>query len=220
MALPATTTLSAAVGVNDTTVLLASITDITAGTFLKIDQEMMKVLATVSAATVPVPVLRGQEGSAQVAHDITVQVQAGASPTNLILGDWAQAAPGAPQPISFPSARTRRIKNYATAGAITLPNPGEDMVAIIDGTSVLAMTLANPSKLNDGDMLYIIANGKAAHTVTYTAGVGNGGATMDVGTYNGTEATGCALVAANGFWVLWANGIGSSGTQVAGVVWA
>jgi len=82
------------------------------------------------------------------------------------------------------------------------------------------MTLANPSVLNDGDLLIIISNGKGAHTVTYTAGVGNGGATMDVGTYNTTEATGCILIAANGFWVLIGNGIGSSGTQVAGVVWA
>jgi hypothetical protein len=82
------------------------------------------------------------------------------------------------------------------------------------------MTLANPTKDMDGSMLYIVANGKAAHTVTYSAGVGNGGGTMDVGTYNATEATGCALMAVNGFWVLWANGIGSSGTQVAGVVWA
>ena len=31
---------------------------------------------------------------------------------------------------------------------------------------------------------------------------------------------GCELVAVNGFWVLIANGIGSAGTQVAGVVWA
>jgi hypothetical protein len=51
-------------------------------------------------------------------------------------------------------------------------------------------------------MLYIVANGKAAHTMTYTAGVGNGGGTMDVGTFNATEATGCVLMAVNGFWVL------------------
>jgi hypothetical protein len=94
------------------------------------------------------------------------------------------------------------------------------MVAILNGTGVLAMTLANPTKDMDGCQLTIVANGKAAHTITYTAGVGNGGGTMDVGTFNATEATGCVLMAVNGFWVLIANGIGSSGTQVAGVVWA
>jgi hypothetical protein len=220
MALPTSTTLSVACGANDITLVLASITDIVAGTLLKIDQEIMKVLSVGSAATVPVSVLRGQEGTAVVAHAATVQVIAGATQTNLIAGDWPQAPAGSAQLITAPNARTRRVKNYAAAGAITLPNPGEDMVAIIDGTSGLAMTLANPSKLNDGDQLFIIANGKAAHTVTYSAGVGNGGGTMDVGTYNATEATGCVLMAANGFWVLIANGIGSSGTQVAGVVWA
>ncbi len=82
------------------------------------------------------------------------------------------------------------------------------------------MTLAAPTKDLDGSMLFILSNGKGAHTVTITAGVGGGGATMDVGTYNTTEQTGCALMALNGAWVLWANGIGSTGTQVAGVVWA
>lgn len=220
MALPNSTTLAAACAKNDTTVLLTSLTDVAAGNLIKIDQEFMRVLSVPAAATTPVPVLRGQEGTAQVAHTITVQVQMGANPSNTVLGDWGNPPDGSAQPMIAPIARTRRVKNYAAAGAITLPNPGEDMVAIIDGTSTLAMTLANPTKLNDGDQLFIISNGKGAHTVTYTAGVGNGGSSMDVGTYNTTEATGCVLMAANGFWVLIANGIGSSGTQVAGVVWA
>lgn len=220
MALPNTTTLSAAVGKNDTTVLVAAVTNVIAGNLLQIDNEMMKILSVPAAATTPVPVLRGQEGTAQVSHSATAQVLLGANPSNLVSGDWGQAQAGAVSVATKPTVRTRQVTNYAAAGAITLPPPGSDGVAILDGTSTLAMTLANPSVLNDGDKLTIIANGKAAHTVTYTAGVGNGGSTMDVGTFNTTEAAGCELMAANGFWVLIANGIGSAGTQVAGVVFA
>lgn len=211
------TTLSAAVGISDTAVLLASITSLAAGNYLKVDQEVMKVVSVPTAATLPVPVIRGQEGTAQVAHATTVQAVFGAGPTNLSVGDFPQAAAAAASIAFAPTVRARVVTNYATAGAITLPPAGQDAVAIIDGTSTLAMTLANPAVVNDGDLLYIISNGKGAHTVTYTAGVGNGGATMDVGTYNTTEATGCVLIAANGFWVLIANGIGAATGQVAGV---
>jgi hypothetical protein len=159
-----------------------------------------------------IPVTRGQDGTQTLTH------KASANVVVFLASDESGAAP---QTVTqWPTVKARRILSYSAAGALTLPNPGEDIVAIINGTGALAMTLANPTKDMDGCMLYVVANGKAAHTVTYTAGVGNGGGTMDVGTYNATEATGCALIAVNGFWVLWANGIGSSGTQVAGVVWA
>jgi hypothetical protein len=205
------TTLSSACAQLDTSIVVTSATGFAAGNLLVIDQETMQVAQGYSSGTT-IPVLRGRDGSAQVAHKVTVPV------TTYLASDQN---PPAPQTVvQYPTVRARRMLNYAAAGAITLPNPGEDMVAVIDGTSTLAMTLANPTKDLDNSMLYIFSNGKGAHTVTYTAGVGNGGSTMDVGTYNTTEATGCALMALNGFWVLWANGIGSSGTQVAGVVWA
>lgn len=220
MALPLATTLSNTVALNDVSFVIASITSLVAGNYGKVDQEIVKVISVPAAATSPVFVLRGQEGTAQVAHAASAQIVFGAGPSNLGAGDFAQAASGAASIAPNPTVRARVVTNYAAAGAIAIPPPGSDGVAIIDGTSTLAMTLANPSVVNDGDLLYVISNGKGAHTVTYTAGVGNGGATMDVGTYNTTEATGCVLIAANGFWVLIANGIGSAGTQVAGVVWA
>jgi hypothetical protein len=158
-------------------------------------------------------VLRGLDGAQGIAHPKTANV------TVFLVSDLAGGA-SAQTPTQWPNLKGRRMISYSAAGAIALPNPGEDNIAVINGTSTLAMTLANPTKDMDGSMLYIFSNGKGAHTVTYTAGVGNGGSTMDVGTYNTTEATGCALMALNGFWVLWANGIGSAGTQVAGVVFA
>jgi hypothetical protein len=81
--------------------------------------------------------------------------------------------------------------------------------------------LALPTKDMDENFLYIFSNDKNAHTVNVTTtNLGNDDTTMNMNTYNTTEATGCALMALNGFWLLWANGIASSGTQLAGVVWA
>lgn len=206
-----TTTLASAVLAADTAIVLTSATGVSAGSYFLVDQEIMQAVKSYVSGTT-VQVLRGLEGTIQSAHKASANITLGAS-TDFSL-------PVGPTVTTYPVVRGRTMTSYSAAGAIALPNAGSDAIAVINGTGALAMTLANPTKDMDGCMLWIIANGKAAHTVTYSAGVGNGGGTMDVGTYNATEATGCALVACNGFWVLWANGIGSAGTQVAGVVWA
>jgi hypothetical protein len=207
-----TTTLLSAVAQTDVVINVTSATGFAAASYVKVDDEVMQISKSYVSGTA-IPVQRGLDGAAQVAHPITANV------TVFLVSDLSGGA-SVQTPTQWPNIKGRRMLSYSVAGAITLPNPGEDMIAVINGTNARAMTLANPTKDMDGSMLYIIANGKAAHTVTYTAGVGNGGSTMDVGTYNATEATGCALVAMNGFWILWANGVGSTGTQVAGVVWA
>lgn len=203
------TTLSAAVGINDTTILVASITGLSAGNLIGIDKEVFRVVSVPSAATVPVPVLRGQEGTAQTAHPTSAQVKIGATGTNLITADWTQPLAGAPSLAAFPAAPSRDVKSYSAAGAITLPAIGNDMVAILNGTGALAMTIANPTTAQDGSLLFVIGNGKAAHTVTYTAGLGNVGATADVYTFVAAQAGGLMLMAAGGFWV-------TVGTMVAG----
>lgn len=200
-----TTTLSAAVGQNDTSVLLASITSLTAGLLIRIDNEIMRCVSVPSAATVPVPVLRGQEGSAQVAHANGSNVNFGSGASTTGTADFAQPAAGAPSIALIGAARARKMASYNAAGAIALPDPGVDMVAVINGTGALAMTLANPSKANDGDFLIIVGNGKAAHTVTWataTSGIGNGGANVDVATFAAGGQQCLILVACGGFWCL------------------
>jgi hypothetical protein len=205
-----TTTVTSAVGLTDNSIVVSSATGVAAGTMAIIDAEQMQVAQNYTTGTT-IPVLRGRDGTPTATH------KASANITFFLASDETTA----PQDmVTFPQVKPRNVQSYSAAGAISLPLSAQDVVAIINGTSGLAMTLANPTKDLDGSLLYIIANGKAAHTVTYSAGVGNGGSTMDVGTFNTTEQTGCVLMAANGFWVLIANGIGSSGTQVAGVVWA
>ena len=62
------TTLSSAVARDDTSILVAALTSFAANDLVKIDGECMKVVSVPSAATVPVPVIRGLQGTAQVAH--------------------------------------------------------------------------------------------------------------------------------------------------------
>lgn len=196
-----TTTLSAAVGVNDTTILLASVTGLAVGSILEIDGEIMKVASPVSTATtVPQSVLRGQDGTYNQAHASGAQVKLGSGQTALVASDFPQPMPGS-GPAAIPAAPGRERLSYSAAGAITLPRVGCDMYAELNGTSVLAMTLANPSAAASGSLLIIAGNGKAAHTVTYSAGLGNVGATADVITFKADQAQAIVLVSVGGFWV-------------------
>lgn len=181
------TTLSAAVAVDDKRVTLASITGLAVGSIILVNGERMRVTAVPSAATAPVDVLRGISGTKPVAHPITSGVAFG--------------TPDEFSHVSTLPGRTRDIRAYTAAGAITLPTPGRDMVAILNGTDALAMTIADPGKDNDGDILIIVGNGKAAHTVTYTAGWGDAGSGADVGTFD-ANGQGCMqFIAANETWV-------------------
>jgi hypothetical protein len=204
-------TLSQAMGVNDTTALLSSLTGVTPGALIGIDKEIMKVAAVPAAATIPVPVMRGVEGSFNQAHPVGAQAKIAGPATAGAVPDWNVPSPGAPSFAILPAAPTRDVQSYSATGAIALPRIGADGVAILNGTVALAMTLANPSVAQDGSRLLILGNGKAAHTVTYAAGLGNVGGTADVITFSAAQAQGIELVAAGGFWV----GVGMN-TTVAG----
>lgn len=196
-------TLSQAMGVNDTSVLLSALTGVSVGSLIGIDKEVLKVAAVPSAATLPVPVMRGQEGSYNQAHPVGAQAKISAPPAPGAAPDWPTPSPGGPSFAIYPAAPTRDVASYSAAGAIALPRIGADMVAILNGTTILAMTLAQPSIAQDGSRLLIIGNGKAAHTVTLptASGLGNVGATADVITFAAAQAQGIELVACGGFWV-------------------
>lgn len=192
------TTLASAVAAGDGTIIVASATSIAAGSIIKVGNETMKVRQDYVNGThgVNVMVLRGLDGSKQRAHAITSGVVHSATASDFG-GPPAQAGAS----VSGPIQRARIVDTYGAAGAIALPPPGQDAVAIINGTAALAMTLADPTKDNDGDILSIVGNGKAAHTVTYTAGLGDAGSGLDVMTFDGSGQCCLVLIAANESWV-------------------
>ena len=188
-----TTTLGAAVAVTDNVITVASATSLTAGRLIRIDGEYMEINQAYTGGVI-VGVLRGQEGSVTAAH------QSGANVVTALASDLASAPSQVNEGVLYPGQMSVTTTSYSSAGAIAF-GLSQWTVAIINGTSALAMTLAVPTKDQDGCYLHIVANGKAAHTVTATSGLGNGGASYDVGTFSATLAMSSLLVACNGFWV-------------------
>lgn len=189
----ATTTLSSAVGVNDNSIVVASATSVAAGRLLIIDGEWMQVCQNYSSGTT-VPVLRGRDGSVTAAH---------VSSANVVHGNAADFS--VPPPGAFttkPPSRVRKTMSYVASGAITLPTAGEDMLAILIGTSALTMTVAAPTKDMDGCRLQIQGNAKSASTIQFdgTVGIGNAGSSYDIITLQNAGDVGLSVTAINGFW--------------------
>lgn len=192
----AETTFSAAVGLTDKSVQVTSATGISAGMLIQAGAEWMQVTQDYVASNTVVGVLRGRNGSLQQAHPVTERLTFG------VASDFSNVAPGAIVN-NPPAGRARPTVTYSASGAITLPVAGEDLMVIINGTSVCAMTIANPSKDLDGCIVYIVANGAAAHTLTVggSSGIGGAGSNYDVLTANGTGTSAVTLIACNELWV-------------------
>ena len=106
-----TTTLSSAVAVNDTSIVVASATGFAAGNLILIDQEVMQVAKNYVSGTT-IPVLRGLDGTATAIH------KASANVTTYLGTD--QAGPVEQTVTQYPTQRGRDVLSYSAAGAITL----------------------------------------------------------------------------------------------------
>jgi hypothetical protein len=188
------TTLSSAAGVNDREIVVASATGIVAGDLVRIDQEFMVVQKDYSSGTT-VPVRRGQLGSATKAHVATAGVVHGTAQD-----DWD--APGVGATVNNMIAGRPVIITSITAATSTLVHApaGCDHRVILNGTSVITLTIPVPTLDMDGDQLTIISNGAAAHVPTFTGGLGGAGASYDAVTNNATGKFALTVFAANETW--------------------
>jgi hypothetical protein len=178
MALVATT-LSSACAASDNFIVVASATSIAAGVQVKVDGEIMFVTRAYVLGSTTVPVLRGQNGGQPVAHPATCAVYHGL-PSD---PEWGSQA--AQTDTEFPIAgKAETYTSYSASGAIALPAPGSDAIAVLNAvsTTILAMTVALPSKAQDGCRLLIASrNGTGAHTITFAGrlnGAGSGNYTV------------------------------------------
>lgn len=192
------TTLASACALNATKIVVAASTSLVAGARLKVDQEEMLIAGNYSAANqgVNVPVIRAQGGTVAQAHP---------SGANVIEWQTSDTVNTDPQlAVNTPIAgRARPLRSYSAAGAIDLPTAGNDAVAVINGTNALAMTLAAPGKDLDGSILWIVGNGKAAHTVAPAVALNDAGSNFDTAitfASGGRQIVG--LMAVNEFWSL------------------
>lgn len=194
-----TTTLAAACAATDIQISVTSAAGFAANQFVLIDQEWMKITNSYNGTDTIIKVLRGQNGSVVAAHAITANVVTDAI-SQVASSDWANAA--ASVTTSYPlSGKARVITSYTADGAITLPTAGTDQIAVLNGTTQWDMTLAVPTKDMDGTLLWIVSNGKAAHTVTVAGGLGAASTGYTVATYTTGSLQSLALMAINGSWV-------------------
>lgn len=194
-----TTTLSGACGATDKTITVASATGFAAGYKVKVDAEFMEVGKDYSSGTT-IPVLRGRDASAQAAHAASANVTVGKN--DGATNDWAEVAPGALATANFPNF-VRSLKSYSATGAIDLPLTSNELaIRILNGTSALAMTVAQPGKDLDGALMLIVGNGKSQSTITLpsASGVGNAGSNYDVLTLQNAGQVAILFVACNGVW--------------------
>jgi hypothetical protein len=187
----ATTTLSSAVAVDDTSVVVASATSFDAGRLVLVDQEVMQVAQNYTSGTT-VDVLRGINGTATKAHVIT---------SNVSHGDATDfSTPAAQEIIGYQASRATVISSITATGTLTLPKAGTDARVILNGTSVIALTVPVPTKDMDGTLLTIVGNGVAAHTLTFTGGLSGAGTSYDVITTNAAAPIAFTAIACNGLW--------------------
>lgn len=188
----ATTTLSSACAQTDTSISVASATSMAAGRVIVIDQEEMLVAQSYVSGT-SVPVLRGREGSAQVAHKATANV------THGLASDFA--LPGAQAIVTYPAVRPTLITSISATATLTFPPSGCDQRIILNGTSVITLTVPVPTKDMDGMRLSFIANGVAAHVLSFTGGLSGAGASYVKFTVNASAPSAFEVFACNGVWV-------------------
>lgn len=188
----ATTTASSAISATDVSIVVASATSMAAGRIIVVDQENMQVIQTYVSGTT-VGVLRGRDGTAAVAHKSGVNV------THGLASDFA--VPAAQASTTYPTGRAVIVTSVSATSTLTLPLAGSDMRVVMNGTSVITLTIPVPTKDMDGTTIDFVGNGVAAHLLTFTGGLSGAGGSYDIVTVNATAPVAFKVIAANGLWM-------------------
>lgn len=204
------TTVSAAVGVNDNSITVASATGVAADNYVRVDQELMRVTKAYVSGSLTVPVLRGQDGTVTATHP------ASALAVTFLASD--EPGPTATTVTQFPNVRGTVMASYSASGAIALPPPGSDLRVELNGTGALAMTIVVPTKDMNGTTVLIYGNGKAAHTITPAGQVGAGGAGYAKYTFAAGANNCIGLIASNALWLPFPSLTGGTATNITATI--
>lgn len=198
------TNLSADLGANDVTMVVASGTGFpsvgtvaTPGYLVRIDNEYMLAKAQPVAGTVKIA-QRGYNGTAAAAHDTLAKVLVSSAP-----GDFSPTAPGqvVDLPPSTPLQQTLgEDKTFTSAEVLAWGN--QPRVFAITKASACLFTLVAPSKAQDGLTLVFTSLTANAHVMTATALIGDGasGSPEDTATWDAFIGASLTLQAQNGIW--------------------
>lgn len=194
-----TTTTTAAMKTTDTTVAVTSATGFAIGRQIRIDQEWMQVAQGYDGSSLNVPVLRGRDGTVTAAHVSGANITVG-----IAASDFGLPPSGVDEATTILPCAAITLTSYGASGAITVPTAVGIYIAVLNGTSTLAMTLANPTKDIDGTILFIVGNGKSASTIDLPDAQGFNNATgasgYDTLTFQNAGQVATMLIAMNGVW--------------------
>lgn len=173
-------------------------TIVSPGYLVKVDNEYMYAVAQPTAGVVLVS-RRGFLGTAVVAHDLLAKVSVSASPS-----DFEGAPAGASVPLPGYTPLQQTIGEDLTFSAADIAAFGNQSVTFpIAKATALALTLAAPSKAQDGLTVVFTSLTAAAHVITATALLANAGAASPYTTATVANAKiggGLTLQAQNGLW--------------------
>lgn len=152
------TTLAAACGMNDMKITVTAATGFAAGQVIRIDNEIM--VQTAAANGTVVPVRRGLDGSAQVAHGLLAAVATGLNTDlpNPPPGQFVMVKVGDPTRVTVGGDATLGATDHNIAGT----------TYILAKATAAAITLGAPTVAQDGLTLVFISATAAAHVITAT----------------------------------------------------
>lgn len=152
------TTTTAALSATDLVLPVASATGFAAGYNVRFDNEFAVVHPSyVSGTNIPI-YRRGDQGSAQVAHNSLADVAVGISTDWPVTGDLTQVPPGA-------------MATVTITGDATIVFPNTNTLYIIKKASAAAITLSPPAtKGTPFVTARFFSETAAAHVITYTPG--------------------------------------------------
>lgn len=189
------TTLSAAITKDDLIIPVTSATGFAVDNWVRIDSEWIGAVLEINGTQIRVRG-RGDQGTAGVPHNALALVSTG------LATDYPAIPPGVTVP-DVPDDEV--IIEYGVNGAIAVPN--QNTIVYLNKAGVAAMTLAAPSKAQDGVRLTVTSLTANAHTVTATGLFKTGAATVNLATFAAFAGTGFSAVALNGLWVVTANNV-------------
>lgn len=189
------TTLVAPVALGDLIFSVTSATGFAVGNWVRIDSEYIGAVLAVNGTQISVRG-RGDQGTAALPHNALALVATG------LPADY----PGVPPGITVPDAPDDEVLvEYGVSGAIAVPSM--NTIAVINKAGVAVMTLAAPSKAQDGMRLTVTSLTAFAHTVTATGLFKTGAATVNLATFAAFAGVGFSAVAVNGLWVITSNNV-------------
>jgi hypothetical protein len=189
------TSLAAACGISDQVVTVTSATGATAGGFVKVDAEYMRILSI--SGTQPRVARQGEFGGAVAAHTVLASVVFGLNADLADLGTYAL--------VPVPFTKEDQV-NVGANGVIAVPTR-DTIFYITKGSALASSTFANPSASQNGLTVTFAGVTDFAHVVTTVAvqdGTSGAHTTCTSAAFAGSTLT---LVAYNAKWMVRSNNL-------------